>query len=116
MGLTNTGAGVKQGGAHFVKRIVFTKYAIVQPNPYITITDEGGRIDMDRAELSTALTDVMQNTGMWYVEFSPLHTSEHGHSIVLRHYLRYAIKTMHKMAPCVTTPFYLTVRSCAAAV
>lgn len=81
MGLTNTGAGVRKGGAHFVKRIVFTEYARVHPNPYITITDSDRRIDMDRAELSTACTDTVQNTGMWYAEFTPLHDSAHGHSI-----------------------------------
>jgi hypothetical protein len=81
MGLTNTGAGVRQGGAHFAKRIIFTKYAQIQPSPYITVTDEGSRIDMDRAELSTALTDIYQSGGMWYAEFNPLHDSAHGHSI-----------------------------------
>ena len=81
MGLKNSGVGVKEGGAHFVKRIKFTEYARIQSNPGITITDENTRVDMDRAELSTAITDVAQNTGMWYCEIVPQHTSEHGHSI-----------------------------------
>ena len=77
MGLTNN----KENRAHFVQHMEFTQYARIQPNSNITITDEYARIDMDRSQLSTAITDITQEAGMWYCEIVPQHTSEHGHSI-----------------------------------